>query len=111
MKQLTYAGGEVLTGDAIAEAVMDFAEELARHDDAAQITFPALSEDGSIVETTLLIGPASQIVVRAVEVEYDELVDDAAVQELRARIRQVRSGPSTGDHGDPGADHPSIDEI
>ncbi|KZE92470.1 MULTISPECIES: hypothetical protein [unclassified Agromyces] len=111
MKQLTYAGGDVLTGTAIAEAVMDFAEALARHDDASQVTFPALGEDGSILQTTLLIGPASQIVARDVEVEHDELVDDAAVRELRARIRALRAGPSSGDHGDHDVDHPSIDEF
>ncbi|MEI5583534.1 MULTISPECIES: hypothetical protein [unclassified Agromyces] len=111
MKELTYAGGEVLTGDAIAEAVLEFAEALARHDEAAQVTFPSLGEDGSILETTLLIGPASQIIARAVEVEHEELVDERAVEELRGRIRALRAGPSSDDHGDHDADHPSLDEF
>lgn len=82
MKLITYAGGEFLTGDDIASALLRCGQALASDEDARSVTIPILNDDGSRGSAEFLVGPASQIVARDVDTEFDELVDTGITDEL-----------------------------
>lgn len=90
MKLVIYAGEHYLTGDEIARALVDYSQALAENDTAESVTIPIREADGSEGSAVFLVGPASQIVVKTVTHGQDELVDEATVKEIRARIRRLR---------------------
>lgn len=92
MKRITYAGGSIVTGDRLADVIMDYAAALARADLADHVRIPALSPDERITEYDLLIGPASQLIAEHVDIPVEELVDEDLVTELDRRARMVRGG-------------------
>jgi len=96
MRRIHYAGEHLLTGDAIADGVIAYAEALASVDRASSVEVPVRREDGGLGSVTILIGPASQMVSEAVTSEYDEVVDDELVAWLRERrdaLRPIRALP------------------
>lgn len=112
MRRIYYAGDHFLTGTAIAEALVSFAAALARHDTAEAVEIPVKREgDGRVAVVSFLVGPASQIVTEEIEaVGYDEIRDDALVDELHARvkalapIRPIASTTSVDHHDTAGYD-------
>ena len=117
MELIHYADGSILTGTAIARALVDYAQVLASHDAAASVDVPTREEDGSISRATFLLGPASQLVSVAVDSKFDEIVDEHLVQSLREeterqRGAQVRAGdqPVAERPGDPSLT-PDLDDI
>jgi len=112
MKRISYAGSSVLTGDEIADALLCYAEALVNNDSAAAIEMPVRRHDGSVVTASLLIGPASQLVMLP---EADdgagELTDDELVRVLRIRTRGLLSPrPVVADGSDRG-EAALIDEL
>jgi len=75
MKTIHYAGEEYLTGDDLADAVVEYAKELARHDTSASIDVPVITADGSVVDATFLLGPASQLVAVPTHSDLADPVD------------------------------------
>ena len=63
MKRIRYAGESVVTGDAIASLVVYYSEALAKADTAGTVEIPVLLGDGSVGAATLLVGPASQLIM------------------------------------------------
>lgn len=92
MKRLTYAGDSFLTGDAIADALLDYATTLARADVADHVVVPGLSRDGARTRFDIVVGPASQLIAEQVEGVGEELVDDAFVADLAHRSRLAAAG-------------------
>ena len=90
MKLLSYAGGECLTGDDIAMALLHYGEALADNSTAESVEIPILNANGTRGSAIFLLGPASQIVAKSVDSEHEELVDQAAVDYLHARTRTLR---------------------
>ncbi|MGR0319054.1 hypothetical protein [Agromyces sp. ZXT2-3] len=84
MDRIHYAGGELLTGSAIADAVIEYAAALASQRTAASIDIPIRAADGTTAHAQLLIGPASQLLSEPVETDQDELQDEDLVTRLRA---------------------------
>lgn len=89
MKVLIYAGGEYVTGDEIAVALMEYSEALAEAGDAANIEIPIIGDDDKRESATFLVGPASQIVAKDADAPGDELVDEEVVTRLRALTRAL----------------------
>jgi hypothetical protein len=89
VKVLAYAGGEYLTGDDIAGALLDYSEALAGVGSAASIDIPILTARGRREAATFLVGPSSQIVATAADVDAEELVDQDVVDRLRALTRAL----------------------
>lgn len=89
MKRIVYAGESIMTGDAVAGAVLEYGRALAEAGAADTITIPVVLGDGMQGEATLLIGPASQIITEAATSEVEELVDHAVVDELETRARSL----------------------
>jgi hypothetical protein len=94
MKRISYSGEVLVTGDEIADALVEYAAVLARADSSDSVTIPTLTDSG-LHPVTFLIGPASQIVVTDDD-EHDgeKLVDQAVVDDLNTRARHV--GPQHG---------------
>lgn len=92
---VVYAGNEFLTGDELALALVDFSQALARLGSAESIEVPVRDPDGTTRAAVFLVGPASQIVAKGVDSD-DELIDEAVVEELKARTRRLRPSGSAG---------------
>jgi len=92
---IIYAGAQLMTGNDIAAAVLNFCTALAEDATAETVDIPVLSESGSRKQATLVIGPASQIVAEDVDTPFDELVDPDVVSELASRTRAHRPVAAT----------------
>ena len=100
MKLLIYAGGEYLTGDDIAMALLEYSEALADNSTAESVEIPIVDTDGKRQSAVFLLGPASQIVAKTVDGEREELTDHAIVDELRTRTRILRPVGRPAEPGD-----------
>ena len=102
VKRILYAGGSFLTGDGIAEAVLDYAAELANAGKAAKLDVPALDLEQRQERVSLVIGPASQLMAEPVAVGQ-EIEDETFTQQLRRMTRVLQSKSGTADGGDASA--------
>ncbi|SFR92380.1 hypothetical protein SAMN04487846_0641 [Microbacterium sp. cf046] len=85
-----YAGTRLMTGDEIADAVLEYCAALAEVGTAETVEIPVLTDEGVRASARLLVGPASQIVAEDVETSFDELVDSDVVSLLRSRTQSHR---------------------
>lgn len=92
MKRVTYAGDFFVTGDVVADALLDYATVLARADVADHVVVPGRSRDGALTSFDIVVGPASQLLAEHVEGLGEELVDDDFVADLRRRSRLAAAG-------------------
>lgn len=102
MKRILYAGGSFLTGDDIADAVLDYAAELANAGKAARLDVPALDLEQRPERVSLVVGPASQLLAEPVAVGQ-EMQDDAFTRLLQRKTRVLQSKSGTVDGGDAAA--------
>jgi hypothetical protein len=86
MKLIHYAGDELVTGDAIADAVLRYAAALARTEGSLALDIPVQFPDGRVEEATVLIGPASQLVAVPHDSPFDEVVDEELLATIEAAI-------------------------
>jgi len=96
-----YAGGEYLTGDEIALAMLEYGEALAEAGGAAMVEIPIIGDEGRPSRATFLVGPSSQIVATDTEVPGDELVDEVVVADLRLLTRRLRPVAFPAEEGTP----------
>lgn len=94
MRIIFYAGDEYLTGDDIADALLEYSRALGDDDRAEIIEIPVRNDGGQVVSAKFLIGPASQIVTEAVDGRGPEVVDIELVARLRQLTRAVERPPS-----------------
>lgn len=85
MKRILYAGGGFLTEDAVADALMEYANVLAVVDSADVVTFPGIDDGGTVREIKIIVGPASQIVAMSSDEPSVDLRSQAALEDLRER--------------------------
>ncbi|MEF2979325.1 hypothetical protein [Subtercola sp. YIM 133946] len=98
MKAIHYAGGELLTGDDIADAVVHYAEALARKNTSAAVEIPSRLADGSIVQVSLLLGPASQLVAIPQPGDAEEITDAELVGAFNTQAARLGDpAPLTSD--------------
>jgi len=89
MKRIHYASGSLLTGDAVAEALVGYAAALAANQAAAEVHAPAVLDSGERGEVLLLLGPASQIMAEDETGAGDELEAPEFVSELEEKTREL----------------------
>jgi hypothetical protein len=92
MDRIHYAGNVSMTGTAIARALVDYAQALARKETSATIDIPVRFPDGSTGNAEFLLGPASQLVTETLLVDGEELVDEDAVERLVVATRAIMDG-------------------
>ena len=102
VKRILYAGGSFLTGDRIADAVLDYAAELANAGKAVKLEVPALDLEQRPERVSLVIGPSSQLLAEPVSVGQ-EIEDEAFIRQLHRRTEVLRSKSGTNDGGDAAA--------
>lgn len=93
MHRVHYAGGSVLTGDAIAAALLEYAAALARNASSATVEVPVREENGRRGVAEVLIGPASQLVsTHEPDLDDDALDDEILDVELVERFSVASRG-------------------
>ncbi|PZE67043.1 hypothetical protein [Curtobacterium sp. MCBD17_021] len=88
MKYIHYDGTDVLTGDLIADAVADYAAVLGANTRTDTIAVPSIGDDGALERTTMLVGPASELVVREAPDDQLEPEDPSFIRRLRDAAEQ-----------------------
>ncbi|MBT2501430.1 hypothetical protein [Curtobacterium sp. ISL-83] len=116
MKYINYEGSTILTGDLIADAVMDYAAVLGANARTDTVAVPAVAPDGAITHTTVLVGPSSEIVVSEAPDDELEPEDPVFIRHLRDAAMFVGvEQPVNADGGrrfvgaDESDDHPAGD--
>jgi hypothetical protein len=110
MKRILYSGGTIVTGDQVADAILEYASELARHEFSDTIDVPTITDAGLAGHTQLLLGPASQFVVEEYETGSDDPIDEGLVETIRektAHLQAPKPIPSEGTSGYPDLDEPT----
>jgi hypothetical protein len=108
MKRILYSGGVVVTGDQVADAILEYASELARHESSDTLQVPSITEAGVVSHTQLLLGPASQFVIEEFETSFDDPVDAGLMETIAEKMihlqapRPVASASTAG--------YPDLDE-
>lgn len=90
MDRINYAGDSILTGTAIAHALLDYAQALAEVGASATVEIPSLGNDGTVVRTEVLVGPASQLAATTIDADAAEIVDDVLVARLEGTAQRLR---------------------
>jgi hypothetical protein len=96
VKEVSYVGDSFVTGDAIADAVLEYGVVLANSGRADMVAVPGIGRDGD-TEFDLLIGPASQLSAARVPHTGPELTDAAFVADIHERIERHQYRPRAGD--------------
>ncbi|MEI5583860.1 MULTISPECIES: hypothetical protein [unclassified Agromyces] len=107
MDRIHYSGDSVLTGSAIAAALLEYASALADVRASATVRIPTRLPDGSIGHSTVLIGPASELIADEEPGEHDEVVDEELVAYLVAQTGKLRHRAVVGELDDDG---PRVDD-
>ena len=95
MKRIYYSNGSVLTGDYIADAILDLAQVVATRGASTFIDIPVVLPDGETGHAQLLLSPAStmlsvtETVVPQVYRRWDEDRARDAVRGVRASIKSL----------------------
>ncbi|CAN5421395.1 hypothetical protein BH10ACT5_BH10ACT5_17070 [soil metagenome] len=86
---LHYTGGSVVMADDVAEALIQYARELAATKASDVLVVPVVGEDGTLATAEFLIGPASQLL--AVPTEGAESGrDQGVIDDIDRRARLLR---------------------
>lgn len=83
MKYINYDGSVIMTGDRIAEALADYAAVLGANGRTDAVHVPTIGADGAVETSTVLVGPASEIVLTQAPDDELDLEDPAFIRRLR----------------------------
>lgn len=109
MKYINYDGSVIMTGDRIAEALADYAAILGANGRTDAVHVPTIGADGSVESTTVLVGPASELVLTSAPDDELDIEDQAFIRRLRdAAATAGPDRPLNADGREPfeGADGP-----
>jgi hypothetical protein len=89
MELIHYAGGELMTGEGIAHAVLEYAKMLAMNESSDEVEIPIRREDGSLGVAQLLLGPASQLVAETIVSDLEDVTDSDLVTQLGVKAARL----------------------
>ena len=92
MRILSYSGESVVTTDGVGEAVVDYARALIADNSADVVDIPVVFDDQELT-ASMVIGPASQLLVAPSHQADVELRDELTIARLRAKTAAL--GPHT----------------
>lgn len=110
MKRISHPDGSVVTGDELADAVIHYAEALARRSQVDVVDFPIIGESGTLSRTQILIGAPGGLSCAGAESVHPDLLEADTVRTFRLKaLAGTASGRAswTGD----GLDSPQFDEF
>lgn len=87
MKRIYHPGGSIVTGSALADAVMQYAEALSNRRETDVVDIPVIAADGSHGRAQFLIGSSSQLVSVTNAGSEPELTELATIQALKDKLR------------------------
>ena len=96
VKRIYILSGSILTGDYVADAIVDLAEVVAQKNSSATVDVPVLLETGKTGRATIVMGPASHLLAvpeavnRRAERSWDTAAAMAAATQVRERIHTLR---------------------
>jgi hypothetical protein len=96
MDRIFYAGDSILTGTAIAKALLEYAEALAKAGTSATVEIPTRLGDGGVGRSTFLVGPASQLVSDTEPSGFEEIEDEPLIAHFRDEMLRLRFGSPGG---------------
>lgn len=99
MKYIHYEGASIMTGDEIADALIEYAAALAENGRADTVEVLGVAPDGSTTRSKFLVGPASEMVV-------EEAPDDLLHPEDPAFVVRLREAAAAMTKAVPHADDP-----
>lgn len=108
MKRLQHVGGSVLTGDALADAVLDYARALGNEHLLDVVDIPVIDDHGKYGRAQMLIGSGIQLMSVTASSVSPELVDHDAVTAI---LRQTAGKSSVHARPFGFADAGNIDEF
>lgn len=91
MDRVHYSGHSILTGTAIAHALLDYAQALSQAGASATIEIPTLTPEGVVGRSEILIGPASQLISDAEPSAHPEVTSPDLVAFMREQAARVRA--------------------
>lgn len=91
MKYIRYDAVTIMTGDEIADAVVEYAAMLGANGRTDTVEVPTFDEHGARTTATLLLGPASELVLE--HAPDDELEPEDPEFVALLRLRGVAAGP------------------
>lgn len=94
MKIVTYGADRFLTSDEASDALLAFAATIGARGGADVVSVPARELDGTPHTVDLVIGPASELLARDIEVVFTAPDTAAMVAELHARMTRLASPPN-----------------
>ena len=108
MKRILYSGGAVVTGDQVADAILEYASELARQESSDTLEVPSINDAGTLVHTQLLLGPASQFIVEEVDTATEDPIDLGLVQKISNRTAHLQAPRPVASSNT--SDYPDLDD-
>jgi len=110
MKRIYHPGGSIITGSALADAVMLYAEALSNRRETDVVDIPVIDADGSYGRAQFLIGSSSQLVSVTTADGDSELTETATILALQEKARVGATPPSLAWAGAPSGS-PQFDEF
>jgi hypothetical protein len=84
MRIVSYSGESVITTDRVGEAVLDYARALIAENSTDVVDIPVLFENEEMT-ASMVLGPASQLIVAPAHDHDAELQDELTIARLRAK--------------------------
>jgi len=94
MKHITFATKDLLVGDDLADALIDYLDALVEHGTGDTVDFHAISGDGDEVEASLLLSAGSPFMTESTNSTAAEPENEEALAYIEERLAQLRSGAS-----------------
>jgi hypothetical protein len=89
MKRVHHVGGSLLTGDDIADALIDLAREAAERGTVLAVEIPVHDQHGRGTRAQVLVGPGMQLVSIGAGHDDAEIVEPETVRMLRSRAENT----------------------
>ncbi|PZE63783.1 hypothetical protein DEJ27_17135 [Curtobacterium sp. MCPF17_018] len=100
MKYLVYGNSRIMTGDAIADAVLAYSVVLAQNSTTDIINVPTADAHGVATTVGLLLGPVTTVMTEPAPDDELEPEDDAFVAELTRRTNRFTHHMNAAKHPD-----------
>lgn len=91
MRIITYDGGDWLVGDEMASVLIEYSVIMARQGSADSVDVAGLTLEGAPQQVSVVLGPATMMSTRSIEVDFAEPDNSATVATVRGYIDAIES--------------------